>query len=158
MQPSRSQPRGPGSFNPLSSSSAQPSQLSTSSSRPALRRVETSDGEDETPRPSITIPKSRQPSQPQPSSPATPIYAQFTTHGNSSTASLGHHNFSRPANSRSVTQGSPATLVKGHARKHSATQGSFEPTLPSMSTSNLSSHLGMSHQNPSNTSMSAAAA
>ncbi|KAG8362396.1 hypothetical protein FVEN_g446 [Fusarium venenatum] len=158
MQPSRSQPRGPGSFNPLSSSSAQPSQLSTKSSRPALRRVETSDDEDETPRPSITIPKSRQPSQLQPSSPATPIYSQFTTHGNSSTASIGHHNFSRPANARSVTQGSPATLVKGHARKHSATQGSFEPTLPSMSTSNLSSHLGMSQQNSSTTSMSAAAA
>src|SRR6478735_5740124 len=101
MQPSRSQPRGPGSFAPLSSSSAQPSQLSTSS-RPALRRVETSDDEDETPRPSITIPKSRPPPQPQPSSPAPPINAQFTTPGNSSTASLGHHNFSRPANARSV--------------------------------------------------------
>ncbi|KAK2927552.1 TORC2 component Bit61/PRR5 [Fusarium oxysporum f. sp. vasinfectum] len=155
MQPSRSQPRGPGSFAPLSSSSAQPSQLSTSS-RPALRRVETSDDEDETPRPSITIPKSRPPPQPQPSSPATPIYAQFTTHGNSSTASLGHHNFSRPANARSVTQGSPATLVKGHARKHSATQGSFEPTLPSMTSNvNLSASqiaaqaAVMSHQNHS---------
>ncbi|KAF5001432.1 hypothetical protein FGRMN_1028 [Fusarium graminum] len=157
MQPSRSQPRGPGSFAPLSSSSAQPSQLSTSS-RPALRRVETSDGEDDNPRPSITIPKARQPPQPQPSSPATPIYAQFTAHGNSSSASLGHHNFSRPANTRSVTQGSPATLVKGHARKHSATQGSFEPTLPSMSISNLSSHLGMSHHNGSTASASAAAA
>ncbi|UZP39894.1 hypothetical protein NXS19_007710 [Fusarium pseudograminearum] len=54
MQPSRSQPRGPGSFNPLSSSSAQPSQLSTASSRPALRRVETSDGEDETPGPLVS--------------------------------------------------------------------------------------------------------
>ncbi|KAF4967340.1 hypothetical protein FZEAL_10544, partial [Fusarium zealandicum] len=156
MQPSRSQPRGPGSFTPLSSSSAQPSQISTSS-RPALRRVETSDGEESTPRPSITIPKARQ--QQQPSSPATPLYSQFSSHANSSTASLGHHNFSRPAATRSVTQGSPATLVKGHARKHSATQGSFEPTLPSMSTSNLSSHLGMaSHGGQSSASMSAAAA
>ncbi|KAM5348575.1 hypothetical protein ACJ41O_008399 [Fusarium nematophilum] len=160
MQPSRSQPRGPGSFSPLSSSSAQPSQLSTSS-RPALRRVESSDDDDEiTPRPSITIPKSRQPQQAQPSSPATPIYTQFTSHANSSSASLGHHNFSRPAGSRAVTQGSAATLVKGHARKHSATQGSFEPTLPSMSTSNLSSHLGMTHHGaaPSSVSLSAAAA
>ncbi|KAF5022065.1 hypothetical protein F66182_5892 [Fusarium sp. NRRL 66182] len=161
MQPSRSQPHGPGSFSPIPGSSAQPSQLSTSS-RPALRRVETSDDEADTPRPSITIPKSRQPQQPQPphqpGSPATPIYAQFTTHGNSSSASLGHHNYSRPANTRSVTQGSPATLVKGHARKHSATQGSFEPTLPSMSTSNLSSHLGMSHHNTSTVSAASAAA
>ncbi|KAF5010500.1 hypothetical protein FDECE_3355 [Fusarium decemcellulare] len=158
MQPSRSQPRGPGSFSPLSSSAAQLSQISTSS-RPALRRVETSDDEESTPRPSITIPKSRQPQGHQPSSPATPVYSQFTSHANSSSASLGHHNFSRPAGTRAVTQGSQATLVKGHARKHSATQGSFEPTLPSMSTSNLSSHLGMNHHaGPPSASASAAAA
>ncbi|RSL38655.1 hypothetical protein CEP53_014691 [Fusarium sp. AF-6] len=155
MQPSRSQPRGPGSFSPLSNSSVQPS----TSSRPAagLRRVDASDDEEATtPRPSITIPKSRQ-AQGQPASPATPIYQQFAA--SSSSASLGHHNFSRPAGTRAVTQGSPVTLVKGHSRKHSATQGSFEPTLPSMSTSNLSSHLGMTHHGgPSSVSASAAAA
>ncbi|EEU42581.1 uncharacterized protein NECHADRAFT_47711 [Fusarium vanettenii 77-13-4] len=156
MQPSRSQPRGPGSFSPLSNSSAQ---ISTSS-RPAaagLRRVDASDDEEATtPRPSITIPKSRQP-QGQPASPATPIYQQFAA--SSSSASLGHHNFSRPAGTRAVTQGSPATLLKGHSRKHSATQGSFEPSLPSMSTSNLSSHIGMTHHaGPSSISASAAAA
>lgn len=161
MQPSRSQPRGPGSFSPLSSSSAQ---LSTSSRAAAagLRRVDASDDDDDdepTPRPSITIPKSRQ-TQGHSASPATPIYQQFTA--SSSSASLGHHNFSRPAGTRAVTQGSssPATLVKGHLRKHSATQGSFEPTLPSMSTSNLSSHIGMTHHGggPSSVSVSAAAA
>ncbi|KAJ4311824.1 hypothetical protein N0V84_010241 [Fusarium piperis] len=154
MQPSRSQqPRGPGSFSPLSNSSAQPS---TSSRAAGLRRVDASDDDEPTPRPSITIPKSRQP-QGQPASPATPIYQQFTA--SSSSASLGHHNFSRPAGTRAVTQGSPATLVKGHLRKHSATQGSFEPTLPSMSTSNLSSHIGMTyHGGPSSVSASAAAA
>ncbi|KAH6990408.1 HbrB-like-domain-containing protein [Ilyonectria sp. MPI-CAGE-AT-0026] len=168
MQPTRpQQPRGPGSFNPLSGNPSQPSQPSTSS-RPPLRRVESSDSEDNNknnnppPRPSITIPRSRPSQQPQASSPATPIYAQFASHANSSTSSLQQHHphFSRPAASRAVTQGSPGgPLLKGHSRKHSATQGMFEPTLPSTSTSNLSSHVGMNHHaGPPSTSSAAAAA
>ncbi|KPM45786.1 hypothetical protein AK830_g834 [Neonectria ditissima] len=157
MQPTRpQQPRGAGSFN------AQPS---SQSSRPPLRRVESSGSEEEDddnpPRPSITIPKARPTLQQQASSPATPVYSQFAN--NSSTASLQqqqqqHHHFSRPAGARSVTQGSAAGL-KGHSRKHSATQGMFEPTLPSTSTSNLSSHVGMNHQpGPSSAAAAAAAA
>ncbi|KAH7149777.1 HbrB-like-domain-containing protein [Dactylonectria estremocensis] len=168
MQPTRpQQPRGPGGFNPLTGNPSQPSQQPPSSSRPPLRRVESSGSEDDRmppPRPSITIPKSR-PSQQkgQSSSPATPIYAQFASHANSSTSSLQqqHHHFPRAAGSRAVTQGSPGPpLLKGHhARKHSATQGMFEPTLPSTSTSNLSSHVAMNnHAGPPSTSSSAAAA
>ncbi|KAH6996983.1 HbrB-like-domain-containing protein [Ilyonectria destructans] len=167
MQPTRpQQPRGPGSFNPLSGNPSQPSQPSTSS-RPPLRRVESSGSEDNNknsnppPRPSITIPRSRPSQQPQAASPATPIYAQFASHANSSTSSLQQHqHFSRPAGSRVITQGSPGgPLLKGHSRKHSATQGMFEPTLPSTSTSNLSSHVGMNHHaGPPSTSSAAAAA
>lgn len=36
----------------------------------------------------------------------------------------------------------------GHSRKHSQTAGVFEPSLPSISTSNLSSHVNMSQQSP----------
>ncbi|KAH6877292.1 HbrB-like-domain-containing protein [Thelonectria olida] len=169
MQPTRPQPpRGPGSFTPLSSTSSYPSQASTSS-RPALRRVDTSDdSEDDGPTapPSITIPKSRPTQQQQPSSPATPVYAQFSTaHANSSSASLQqHHHYSRPQGNRSVTSGSAAPLLKGHSRKHSATQGLFDSTLPSTSSSNMASHGGMGHHSghhngpPSISSAAAAAA
>ncbi|KAI7787204.1 hypothetical protein LA080_000541 [Diaporthe eres] len=37
----------------------------------------------------------------------------------------------------------------GHSRKHSQNAGAFEPSLPSISTSNLSSYGGMSQQSPS---------
>ncbi|KAI5457287.1 HbrB-like-domain-containing protein [Mariannaea sp. PMI_226] len=163
MQPTRSQPpRGPGSFAPLSTNSPHTSQASTSS-RPALRRVESSGSEDDADSiapPSITIPKSRPTQQQQSSSPATPIYAQFTSHANSSSASLQqHHHYSRPAGTRAVTQGSGTPLLKGHSRKHSATQGLFDSTLPSTSSSNLTSHVGMGgHSGPPSIASSAAAA
>ncbi|OAA64003.1 HbrB-like protein [Cordyceps fumosorosea ARSEF 2679] len=91
--------------------------------------------------PSINVGKSRQ----RVASPATPIYAQFTSHPNNSSSSLHSFSFSRPnpGSPRVVTHGSPSTLHKGESRKHSATQGMFEPSLPSTTTSNLS-QVGMS--------------
>lgn len=109
---------------------------------------------------------------------STPAYPGFTTaHSNSSAASL--QNFSRPTPSplanaaavaaRSVAgshdpqlrNASPLTLPPsnagtaslsrslGHSRKHSQNAGVFEPSLPSISTSNLSNYGGMSQQSPS---------
>ncbi|KAM0277395.1 hypothetical protein ACHAQH_005835 [Verticillium albo-atrum] len=83
----------------------------------------------------------------------TPIYSQFAVQNNGSTTSL--QNFSRPTAQRphvttndlnntsnsSVRTASPLTKSY-HSRKHSQTQGLFEPTLPSTSTSNLS-HISM---------------
>lgn len=138
MQSGR-QPRVPGSFSPLPTNS-QPIPP-TANSRPALRRVETSDSEESSR--SLRINKPRQ-THASPNSPATPIYAQFTAHGNSSNASL-HSNYSRPAAIRSVTQGASSPMLKGsHARKHSNSQGLFDSSLPSTSNSNLS-HIGMSY-------------
>lgn len=72
-------------------------------------------------------------------SPATPIYSQFTAHSNGSATSLQHQNFSRPTGSpRPAAQGASSPLVRGETRKHTATQGMFEPTLPSTVNSNLS--------------------
>lgn len=42
----------------------------------------------------------------------------------------------------------PASRSAGHSRKHSQSAGVFEPTLPSISTSNLSTHVNMSQQSP----------
>ncbi|KAJ4151197.1 hypothetical protein LMH87_011911 [Akanthomyces muscarius] len=97
--------------------------------------------------PSISVAKSRQ----RVASPATPIYSQFTSHANNSSSSLHSFSFSRPnpGSPRVVTHGSPSTLHKTESRKHTATQGMFEPSLPSTTTSNLS-HVGMPqhHQQP----------
>ena len=160
MQPSR-HPRAPGSFSPLPGAShSNASAINTSSSAAAAaaftapparqppRRVDSSgsgggDHSTQKPLPPLSIPKSRQQQQPG-GSPSTPIYAQFTAHANASSSSL-HQNFSRPSGARTASaavQQSP--LSKGHARKHSATQGLFDSTLPSTSTSNLS-RVGMSH-------------
>ncbi|TQW00157.1 hypothetical protein V2A60_001269 [Cordyceps javanica] len=93
--------------------------------------------------PSINVAKSRQ----RVASPATPIYSQFTSHANNSSSSLHSFSFSRPnpGSPRIVTHGSPSTLHKTESRKHIATQGMFEPSLPSTTTSNLS-QIGMSQQ------------
>ncbi|CAM1509357.1 Fc.00g030960.m01.CDS01 [Cosmosporella sp. VM-42] len=146
----RQQPqRGPGSFNPVNTNLTQQS----NSSRPSLRRIDTSDSDDTATTP-LAVSKSRQPSS---AAPGTPIYAQFTSHTNASNASL-HQNYSRPQGNRSVTQGGASPLLKGaHSRKHSNSQGLFDSTLPSTSSSNLS-HVGMSHaaaQAASNAALSA---
>lgn len=141
--------------------------------RPRVRRVESSSSEDSL---QLHISKARSPTQqlnPQfpsqqtPSAGASaPFYSSFA---NSSTASL--QNFSRPTPSplnsaatvaaRSVAasydpqqrNASPLSVTSssrtsGHSRKHSQTAGVFEPTLPSISTSNLATHVSMSQASP----------
>lgn len=102
--------------------------------------------------------------------PPTAFYNQ--SFANSSTASL--QNFSRPTHSplnsaatvaaRSVAgsydpqnrNASPLSVSSTnrpaggahHSRKHSQTAGVFEPTLPSISTSNLATHVSMSQASP----------
>ncbi|KAK0639238.1 HbrB-like-domain-containing protein [Cercophora newfieldiana] len=151
MQPTRPTPRAPGSFSPL----------------PTLG------GSDMSRNLNLTIPKARAASTHTPEgqapSPATPIYASFTSHSNGSSSSL--HNFSRPNLSTAVSaarsvagthspsdarNASPlsrpaispsSSTFRGHSRKHSQNAGMFEPTLPSTSTSNLS-QVGMAHSSP----------
>lgn len=162
MQPSQpsapARGRAPGSFSPLPSSATgspvknhqhhhnqqQQQSASLSSSRrpaPPPLHIESPSPIDEAPNsavatPTFSVTKTR---QQRAGSPATPIYNQFTTHSNASASSLQHHNFSRPTGSpRAVTHGSSSPLVKNETRKHTATQGMFEPTLPSTATSNLS--------------------
>jgi hypothetical protein len=132
-------PRAPGSFSPI----VQP----PSAQRPSLQRVESSSSEDLPPPPSLAGNKARPQSQNAPAPPR-PFYAQPKS--NSSTTSL--QNFSRPtlAQVRSDTpsrNASPLTVAakssisdfRGHGRKHSQTQGSFEAYLPTAATSNLGS-------------------
>lgn len=132
MQSSRGQ-RAPGSFSPLPGA---PSAAAPAPRPPPPRRVESSESEESTTAPPITVSKSRG----RDGSPATPIYQQFASQANSSSASL-HQNFSRPNATRApmtmAQQGSSSALLKGHSRKHSATQGLFDSTMPSTSTSNL---------------------
>ncbi|KAI9643062.1 hypothetical protein NHQ30_008797 [Ciborinia camelliae] len=135
-------PRAPGSFSPIV-------QQTSSTQRPPLRRVESSSSEDLPPPPSLSS-KVRPQSQNVPAPPR-PFYSQ-STKSNSSTTSL--QNFSRPtlAQVRTDTGGtplrnaSPLTSVaskssisdfKGHGRRHSRTQGSFEAYLPTAASSNL---------------------
>jgi uncharacterized protein YceK len=161
--------RAPGSFSSLpggttSNNNPPPAPTHPPPSRPNLRRVDSSDSDDSgstplAPPPPISIAKSRQHSGA--ASPVTPIFHQFTTaHANSSSSSL-HHNFSRPARA-GTPGGSGGGGVGGssspmqppsshhqhhkghHVRKHSATQGLFDSSLPSTSVSNLS-NIAMSH-------------
>ncbi|PHH75292.1 hypothetical protein CDD83_4427 [Cordyceps sp. RAO-2017] len=93
-------------------------------------------------------------------SPATPIYNQFATtqHPNASSSNL-HNNFSRPAGASQLASlglTSPP-LLKGHARKLSATQGLFDSTLPSATASNLS-QVSMSQSGQAAAAAAAAAA
>lgn len=94
--------------------------------------------------PTISISKTRQ----RTASPATPIYSQFALAG--STTSL--HNFSRPTGSpRVATHGSSSPAIRNESRRVTATQGMFEPTMPSTSnhtnsstTSNMPQSAGLS--------------
>jgi hypothetical protein len=143
------QARAPGSFSPMI--------VQSTTSRPALRRVESSSEDEDTPltiskpRPSTSttsaigsvVPRQNAPTPP----PPRPLYAQAPA--NSSTSSL--QNFSRPTTvlarsdlplrsaSPAPSKQSTSDFVRGHGRKHSQTQGSFEPHLPTVATSNLSS-------------------
>ncbi|KAI0121283.1 HbrB-like-domain-containing protein [Xylariales sp. AK1849] len=159
MQSGRPLQRAPGSFSPLpgnvnvSSAAAaaavasgspppQPYSQSQYPARPQIRRIDTSSSDDTT----LSISKTRSPQSPV--GITSPSYASFTTQPNSSTNSL--QNFSRPGRSgneaSSIRTASPLTLppTRGpggggyHSRKHSQTQGQFDSTLPSTSTSSLS--------------------
>ncbi|KAG9233893.1 HbrB-like-domain-containing protein [Amylocarpus encephaloides] len=152
-------PRGartPGSFSPVVAGTNAPSQSQPAfnTPRPPLRRVDSSSSEDSAP---LTLAKPRAQQQNVNAlsnspiiQPPRPPYA--TSHSNSSTGSL--QNFSRPTppiQSRSdlplrnaspivgppKPSGSSVDFVRGHGRKHSHTQGSFEPYLPTTATSNL---------------------
>ena len=113
------------------------------SARPPLRRVESSSDEEPS---SFTIPKQRSPALQNALQPPRPLYASAAH--NSSSSSL--QNFSRPtpplvhtdvpvrnASALTITTRSPVVDYKGHGRKHSQTQGSFEPYLHTVATSNL---------------------
>ncbi|KAI0189883.1 HbrB-like-domain-containing protein [Astrocystis sublimbata] len=159
MQPSRSQPRAPGSFSPIvpgsiGAASTTPSSnpnynpnaaaaanaaAATAPSRPMIRRIDTSPT-DET----VPLPKTR--------TPQTPVGLTSPTFPSSPGRGGSPQNFSRPARfanegpSASMRNASPLTLPPsrapparaGHVRKHSANAGMFEPNMPSMSSSNLS--------------------
>ncbi|KAG6138816.1 hypothetical protein E4U38_000237 [Claviceps purpurea] len=152
----RSQSRGPGSFSPLP---VNPSRKSSAGPRPPPLQTNVSGYQDVLEDPSVTIAQLRR----RPESPATPIYNQFSTaHANTSSSSVQqqqqqqhhhhhhhhhqhqhqqHQNFSRPApgaTSRFTAPSLSPPLLKSSSRKHSATQGLFDSTLPSTSTSNLS--------------------
>ncbi|RFU79867.1 hypothetical protein TARUN_2356 [Trichoderma arundinaceum] len=147
MQPTtstsgRSQGRAPGSFSPLPGLPRSSSDLPGSSRPPPLRIDSPSSSEEGTP--AIAIPKSRQQSG---NTPSTPIYQQFASHANSSSASV-QQTYPRPSAPRAAPQGASSPVLKTHSRKHAATQGMFEPTLPSTSTSNLS-QIGMGHNGQS---------
>ncbi|PNY26008.1 Target of rapamycin complex 2 subunit bit61 [Tolypocladium capitatum] len=153
---SRPQNRPPGGFSPLPGTSSSPSATAPQPSAPARPpplRIDSSDSEggggnkarnssngdgSSTPvaaAPAITVARTRQPE----GSPATPIYNQFA---NASSSSL-HQNFSRPAAAtRLATPAVSSPLLKNHSRKHSATQGLFDSSLPSTNASN-STHVSM---------------
>ncbi|POR31951.1 Target of rapamycin complex 2 subunit bit61 [Tolypocladium paradoxum] len=172
----RPQNRPPGSFSPLPGASSSPSLKApqpAAPARPPPRRDDSSGSEDSSSNtknksnsnsnsnnsgsgsssttvvaaPAVTVTKTRQ----REGSPATPIYNQFA---NASSSSL-HQNFSLPAAAaRLVTPAVSSPLLKNHSRKHSATQGLFDSSLPSTNTSNLS-HVSM---NPPGYAAAAAAA
>lgn len=143
--------RAPGSFSPVVSQSL--------SSRPPIRRVESSssdDNDDDDHKSSpLAVPKQRIPVV---HNPSRSLYAASAL-ANSSNSSLQNLNLSRPTiahvrheASTPLRDVSPLTIAakidfpgRGHARKHSQTQGSFEPYLPTAATSNLSS---MANPNP----------
>ncbi|KAI1343629.1 HbrB-like protein [Xylariaceae sp. FL0016] len=128
MQQPRPQNRAPGSFSPLPSSSSS-SNAPAPPARPQIRRITTSES-DETINLSIS-------SQRSPQTPVGVTSPSFPAYPNPSSSP---QNFSRPGLPTARTA-SPLTLPagrQGHVRKHSATQGHFEPSLPSTSSSNLS--------------------
>lgn len=143
--------RAPGSFSPMVAQTG-----ASKTSRPALRRVETSSSDEAESTP-IQVHKVRASVSPSLQaqnelSPTTPRPFYAFPNANSSTGSL--QNFSRPTapqprSDLPLRTASPASIApstrtssdfhRGHGRKHSQTQGSFEPYLPTAATSNLGS-------------------
>ncbi|KAK7949392.1 uncharacterized protein PG986_010278 [Apiospora aurea] len=151
---------------PSSSSSSQRNQITpaSSSSRPQIRRIDTSSSDDTTAATSsayFNLPKARSPQTPV--GVTSPSFPGFTTHPNSSASSLqspqnpqNPQNFSRPSlanrdTASSLRNASPLTLpttrLGHHSRKHSQTQGMFDTTLPSTNSSNLAQITTMSQGN-----------
>ncbi|KAK7919969.1 hypothetical protein PG985_007991 [Apiospora marii] len=191
MQSGRSQQRAPGSFSPLPnsfsssaaaaaaaasgrerererdgrppSSSSQRNQLTpaSSSSRPQIRRIDTSPGDDSTSATSsstyFNLPAAKVRSPQTPVDVTSPSLPGFTAHSNGSASSLqSPQNFSRPnrdtlppgaRNASPLTLPSSTTRIGHHSRKHSQTQGMFDTTLPSTSSSNLAQITTMSQGN-----------
>ncbi|KAL3963780.1 hypothetical protein ACCO45_000784 [Purpureocillium lilacinum] len=174
----RPQHRAPGSFSPLPNGGATSPSVQASSAAFSSYHNQQQQQQQQQHQPddssaaassALGVSKTRQ-QQHRVDSPATPIYSQFAS--STSSASLQpqqqqqqqhhHHlNFSRPAaaaGARLVTPSlSAAPLLKGHSRKHSATQGLFDSTLPSTSTSNLS-QLSMAQSSQAAAAAAAAAA
>jgi hypothetical protein len=141
MQPTpsntgRPQGRAPGSFSPLPGVPRSSIDLPGASSRPPPLRIVDSPSSSEDGTPAIIIPKPRQQSAGNP--PSTPIYQQFASHAFSSSSASVQQSYPRPSAPRTAPQGASSPVLKTHSRKHAATQGMFEPSLPSTSTSNLS--------------------
>ncbi|KAG5912549.1 hypothetical protein E4U42_002202, partial [Claviceps africana] len=129
----QAQARSPGSFSSLPgafSPSVNASRKPSTGPRPPPLRTSSSGSDDGILQdPAATLAQARR----RPESPATPIYNQFATaHANASGAGVQHQNFSR--------LGAPALsppLLRNQSRKQSSTQGLFDSTLPSTTTSNL---------------------
>jgi len=139
--------RAPGSFSP-----AIPASTSTIPRRP-VQRIASSPDEEAGP---LTVAKQRAPALQNAPAPPRPLYAA-SAQANTSTSSL--QNFSRPTptplrtdlpQTQTQRAGSPLTASakspdssvhgtphRGHGRKHSKTQGSFEPYLPTAAFSNM---------------------
>ncbi|KAG6249496.1 hypothetical protein E4U24_002108 [Claviceps purpurea] len=158
----RSQSRGPGSFSPLP---VNPSRKSSAGPRPPPLQTNVSGYQDVLEDPSVTIAQLRRRPE-SPATPIYNQFS--TAHANTSSSSVQkqqqqqqqqqqhhhhqhhhqhqhqhqqHQNFSRPApgaTSRFTAPSLSPPLLKSSSRKHSATQGLFDSTLPSTSTSNLS--------------------
>ncbi|KAM7187911.1 HbrB-like domain containing protein [Naviculisporaceae sp. PSN 640] len=135
MQPARPTqgPRAPGSFSPLPGSSSAGADLS----RPRLRRLDTSSSDDQTP---LTVPKPRNNQATGGSgSPATPIYASFTSHSNGSTSSL--QNFSRPTLSTAIS--AARSVASTHSPSETISRNGPSPlTLPPTSATSTSASGG----------------
>ncbi|KAI0156351.1 HbrB-like-domain-containing protein [Xylariaceae sp. FL1272] len=142
MQPSRPHPRAPGSFSPLVHAGASSNAAASAPARPQIRKIDTSSSED-----TITIAKTRGPQTPV--TLASPAFPNSPSRGSP-------QNFSRPGrpsnDASSARNASPLTLPPTrpthHVRKQSQTPGLFEPSLPSTSTSNLSSIAMSTSQQP----------
>ncbi|ROT40229.1 HbrB-like protein [Sodiomyces alkalinus F11] len=144
-QPSRPPPRAPGSFSPLPGAVSQSSSTMAPQRPRPPPRLDSETAEDDSSIASLASLASLHVARQR---------SQLTAHPNSSSTSINTnpHNFSRPTAQRPHGSGDPTSAAghtssplrkaRHHARKHSHTQGLFEPTLPSTSTSNLS-QIGM---------------
>jgi hypothetical protein len=172
MQPARAPARPPGSFSPLPSSSNNSNVNSSSASPrpPAARRAESYSSDDTTP---LNVVKARNNPTPiyasftsQPNGSTNSLQQQNFSRPTLSTAQAAARSVSS-AHSPSEAHGRPGmsplaqnpptispsvasftAAAKGHSRKHSASAGLFDSTLPSTSTSNLSQVGSMAQPSP----------